>query len=227
MMRSLVERLPVMICPRWVKTRSQPIAVRDVLTYLLGCLKIPAGRSEVFDIGGPEVLSYREMMLRFAGIEGLNRYIIDVPVLTPRLSAYWVNLITPVPAGIAFPLIEGLKSEMVCEEDRIRRLIPFEPIGFDEAVRRALDRTRRHEVQTRWTNASVRRPMRVEFDPAAFRFQDEQVVEANAPAGALFDRVRRVGGDVGWYYADPLWRFRRWLDRLIGGVGLRRVAAIR
>ena len=137
----------------------------------------PAG-SEVFDIGGPEVMTYREMMLRFAGIEGLKRYIIDVPVLTPRLSAYWVNLMTPVPAGIAFPLIEGLKSEMICEDDRIRRLIPLEPIGFDEAVRRALDRTRQHDVQTRWTNASGRRrPVRVEFNPDDFPIQDEQVVE--------------------------------------------------
>ena len=127
-----------MICPKWVKTRSQPIAVRDVLAYLVGCLDIPieAG-GEVYDIGGPEILTYREMMLRFAANLGLKRYIIDVPVLTPRLSAYWVNLMTPVPAGIAFPLIEGLKSETICEDDRIRRLIPFEPIGFDEAVRRA------------------------------------------------------------------------------------------
>ncbi|MGP0063505.1 MAG: SDR family oxidoreductase [Isosphaeraceae bacterium] len=223
MMRALVERLPVMICPRWVKTRSQPIAVRDVLTYLLGCLEIPIDRSEVFDIGGPEVLTYREMMLRFASIEGLKRYIIDVPVLTPRLSAYWVNMMTPVPAGIAFPLIEGLKSEMICEEDRIRRLIPAEMIGFDEAVRRALVRTRQNEVQTRWTNASVRRRiLPVEFNPDDFPIHDEQVVEVNAPAEALFDRVRRVGGDVGWFYADPLWKIRGWLDRLIGGVGLRR-----
>ena len=223
MMRALVERLPVMICPRWVKTRSQPIAVRDVLTYLIGCLAIPGGRNESFDIGGPEVLTYREMMLRFAGIEGLKRRIIDVPVLTPRLSAYWVNLMTPVPAGIAFPLIEGLKSETICEDDRIRRLIPFETMGFDEAVRRALDRTRQHDVQTRWTNASLqRRPMPAEFNPGDFPIQDEQVVEVNAPAEVLFDRVRRVGGDVGWYYADPLWQIRGWLDRLIGGVGLRR-----
>ncbi len=223
MMRALVERLPVMICPRWVKTRSQPIAVRDVLTYLLGCLDLPAGRSEVYDIGGPEVLTYREMMLRFAAIEGLKRYVIDVPVLTPRLSAYWVNMMTPVPAGIAFPLIEGLKSEMICEEDRIRQLIPFEATGFDEAVRRALDLTRQHEVQTRWTNASVRRrAVPVEFNPDEFPIQDEQVVEVNAPAEVLFDQIRRVGGDVGWYYADSLWKIRGWLDRAIGGVGLRR-----
>ena len=122
MMRALVERLPVMICPRWVKTRSQPIAIRDVLSYLIGCLTLPDARGEIFDIGGPDILTYREMMLRFAKILGLKRWIFDVPVLTPRLSAYWVNIMTPVPAGIAFPLIEGLKSEMVCEDVRIRNL---------------------------------------------------------------------------------------------------------
>ena len=119
-----------MICPRWVQTRSQPIAVRDVLSYLIGCLEVPAARGEIFDIGGSDVMTYREMMLRFAGILGLKRWIIDVPVLTPRLSAYWVNIMTPVPAGIAFPLIEGLKSEMVCEDDRIRRVIPFRAAGI-------------------------------------------------------------------------------------------------
>jgi uncharacterized protein YbjT (DUF2867 family) len=224
MLRALVERLPVMICPKWVKTRSQPIAVRDVLAYLAGCLEIPVEPGgAVYDIGGPEVLTYREMMLRFAAILGLKRYIIDVPVLTPRLSAYWVNLMTPVPAGIAFPLIEGLKAETICEDDRIRRLIPFEPIGFDEAVRRALDRIRRNDVTTRWTNASTRRRRpEVEFDPDAFPIKDEQVMEADAPAAVLFDRVRRIGGDVGWYYAGALWRIRGGMDRLIGGVGLRR-----
>jgi uncharacterized protein YbjT (DUF2867 family) len=222
MMRALVERLPVMICPRWVMTRSQPIAVRDVLSYLLGCLEVPATRGEVFDIGGPHVLTYREMMLQFASILKLKRWIIDVPVLTPRLSAYWVNIMTPVPAGIAFPLIEGMKSEMVCEDDRIRRLIPFELAGFDEAVRLALDHVRRNEVTTRWTNASGRRSTGVAFDPADFPIQDEQRVTVNASPAALFDRIRRVGGNVGWYYANPLWKIRGGLDRFIGGVGLRR-----
>ncbi len=223
MMRSLVSRLPVMICPRWVRTRSQPIAVRDVLSYLIGCLDIPVGPGgESFDIGGSDILTYREMMLRFAAILGLKRWIIDVPVLTPRLSAYWVNLMTPVPAGLAFPLIEGLKSEMVCEDDRIRRLIPIEPMGFDEAVRRALDRIQRNEVLSRWTNASLRRRPAPEFDPSSFPIREEQVVRSGASAEVLFDRVRRIGGEVGWYYADALWEIRGGMDRLIGGVGLRR-----
>ncbi len=221
MMRALVEKLPIMICPRWVMTRSQPIAVRDMLAYLTACLELePRGR--ILDVGGPDVLTYREMMLRFARILGLRRLIIDAPVLTPRLSAYWVNMMTPVPAGIAFPLIEGLKSEMVCENDEVRRLIPLEPLGFDEAVRQALEETKQHEVATRWTNASVDGRRAESFDPALFPIQDVQTAVASVSAGVLFDRVRRIGGDVGWYYADWLWRIRGWLDRAIGGVGLRR-----
>ena len=220
---ALVQRLPVMICPRWVKTRSQPIAVRDILSYLVGCLKVPETQGQIFDVGGPDVLTYREMMLRFAAILGLKRWIIDVPVLTPRLSAYWVNIMTPVPAGIAFPLIEGLKAEMVCEDDRIRGLIPLELVGFDKAVELALDRVRRNEVATRWTNAAGRRRSTpLAFDAASFPIKDQQRVTVNAPASALFDRISCVGGSVGWYYADALWEIRGGLDRMIGGAGLRR-----
>jgi hypothetical protein len=223
MLRALVEKLPVMICPRWVKTRSQPIGVRDVLSYLLGCLEVPATRGQVLDIGGPDILTYREMMLRFAAILGLKRWIIDVPVLTPRLSAYWVNIMTPVPAGIAFPLIEGLKAETICQDDRIRHLIPFEPAGFDLAVRRALDHVDRNEVITRWTNASGRRrPLRLAFDASEFPIKDQQRRTVNAAPAVLFERICRVGGDVGWYYANPLWKIRGGLDRMMGGVGLRR-----
>ena len=142
MMRSLVHRLPIMICPRWVETRSQPIAIRDVLDYLAGCLDHPETAGQTYDIGGPEVLTYRQMMERFANVLGLTRRIIVVPVLTPRLSAYWANLVTPIPASVAFPLIEGLKSETTCEDHRIRSVIPLDLIGFDEAVRLAWPRSR-------------------------------------------------------------------------------------
>ena len=161
MLRSLVMRLPVMVCPRWVSNRTQPIAIRSVLAYLVGCLETPATAGQVFDIGGPDVLTYKEMMERFAAILGRRRWIFVVPVLTPRLSAYWANLVTPVPASIAFPLIEGLRSETICEDDRIKSLVPVEPIGFDEGVRLALEKIRQHEVATRWTNASV--PRREQF----------------------------------------------------------------
>jgi uncharacterized protein YbjT (DUF2867 family) len=224
MLRSLVSRLPVMVCPRWVANRTQPIAIRSVLAYLIGCMENPATAGQVFDIGGPEVLTYKEMMERFARILGRRRWMIVVPVLTPRLSAYWVNLVTPVPASIAFPLIEGLKSETVCEDDRIKGLVAVEPIGFDHAVQLAMEKHRQHEVETRWTNASMptREGRRIRFDPTDFPIRDEQRVECGAPTEALFDRVRRVGGDVGWYYADALWAVRGWMDRVIGGVGLRR-----
>lgn len=224
MLRSLVQRLPVMVCPRWVSNRTQPISIRSVLAYLVGCLENPATAGQVFDIGGPDVLTYKQMMERFAAILGRRRWIFVVPVLTPRLSAYWANLVTPVPAAIAFPLIEGLKSETICEDDRIKSLVPVEPIGFDAAVRFALEKIRQHEVATRWTNARLpgRAQARVAFDPRDFPIHDEQRVPCNCPAAALFDQVQRVGGDRGWYYADALWKVRGWIDRVIGGVGLRR-----
>jgi uncharacterized protein YbjT (DUF2867 family) len=226
MMRALVARLPVMICPRWVQTRSQPIAIRDVLAYLIGCLESPATAGRTFDIGGPEVLTYEQMMHRFARVLGLRRRIFVVPVLTPRLSAYWANLVTPIPASVAFPLIEGLRAETICEDDRIRALVPLDLIGFDEAVRLALAKIERRDVETRWTNADLpgrgSAAGRTDIAPDEFPIRDEQRVACDAPAEALFDRVRRVGGDVGWYYADGLWRIRGLMDRLIGGVGLRR-----
>ncbi len=138
MIRSLVERLPVMITPRWVSTRCQPIAVEDVIRYLLGCLREERTGGDTFDIGGPEILTYREMMERFARIVGRHALIIPVPFLTPKLSSYWVGLVTPVKPSISMPLIEGLGNEVICRDARIRELIPFPLTPYDEAVRRAL-----------------------------------------------------------------------------------------
>lgn len=234
MLRALVKKLPIMICPRWVETKTQPIAVRDILAYLIGALESPAVVGGTFDVGGPEVLTFREMIVRFAAVIGLKRRIISIPVLTPRLSAYWVNLMTPVPAGLAFALIESLKTETVCGEHDIRTLIPITPTGFDDAVRWAIDKVNQHAVETRWTNASVPRgspwrgPSAVvgshDRGPtlAEFPLNDSQTVEVDAPSNVLFDRVRRIGGSVGWYYADFLWKIRGAMDRAIGGVGLRR-----
>jgi len=224
MLRALVSRLPVMVCPRWVANRPQPIAIRSVLAYLTGCLEVPATAGQVFDIGGPDVLTYKKMMERFAAITGRRRLILVVPVLTPRLSAYWANLVTPVPASVAFPIIEGLRSETICEDNRIKAMVPVEPVSFEEAVQSALEEVRLHEVETRWTNASLPRRDRGRrsFAPADFPIHDEQKVECGASADALYDRVRCIGGDVGWYHADLLWRARGGMDRAIGGVGLRR-----
>jgi uncharacterized protein YbjT (DUF2867 family) len=141
MTRYLVERLPVMMCPRWVNTLSQPIDVDNVISYLVGCLHDPATAGLTFDIGGPDIISYREMMLLYARVRGLHRLIFTVPVLTPRLSAYWINLMTPVPAGIVFPLVEGLKNEVTCRENRIRDFIPVELITMQDAICKALAET--------------------------------------------------------------------------------------
>jgi hypothetical protein len=215
-----------MICPRWVVTRTQPIAVRDVLGYLVGCLQAPETAGGRFDIGGPDILTYREMMERFARIVGLKRRLIVVPVLTPRLSAYWINLVTPVPGSIAFPLVEGLKAETVCEEHRIRELVPLPLADFETAVRRALDRIGQRDVETRWTNASLPdhppTPLQQEFSRGEFPLQDRRRVAVDAPADALFQQVQQIGGDAGWYYGSWLWRIRGAMDRALGGVGLRR-----
>jgi uncharacterized protein YbjT (DUF2867 family) len=138
MVRSLVNRLPVMITPRWVATRCQPIAVEDVIAYLAGCLADERTTGRTFDIGGADVLTYKEMMERFGRIEGRNLLILPVPVLTPKLSSYWVGLITPVPPSVSMPLIEGLKNEVVCRENSIREIIPIKLTSYDEAVRKAL-----------------------------------------------------------------------------------------
>ena len=138
MLRFLVERLPVMVCPRWIETRAQPIDIRDMVDYLIGCLEEPATADQSLDVGGPDILSYRDMMEIYARVRGIKRLIITVPVLTPRLSTYWVNMVTPVPSGIVNPLVEGLRNEVICRENRIRELIPIKLTSFEESICNAL-----------------------------------------------------------------------------------------
>ncbi|GHD64880.1 NAD(P)-dependent oxidoreductase [Streptomyces mirabilis] len=231
MLRYLAERLPVMVTPRWVRTRIQPIGVRDVLRTLVGSARMPAEVSRAFDIGGPEVLTYREMMQRYAAVAGLpRRLILPVPVLTPGLSSHWVDLVTPVPASIARPLTESLRHEVVCHEHDIVRYVPDppgRPIGFDEAVSLALQRVRDAQVTTRWSSASVpgapSDPLPTDPDWAGgslYTDQREQAVDA--PPGALWRVIEGIGGENGWYSFPPAWALRGRLDRLVGGVGLRR-----
>jgi uncharacterized protein YbjT (DUF2867 family) len=231
MLRYLTERLPVMVTPRWVRTRIQPIAVRDVLRVLVGSARMPDDVSRAFDIGGPDVLTYREMMTRYAAIAGLpRRVIVPVPVLTPRLSSLWVGLVTPVPASIARPLTESLRHEVVCREHDITRYVPDppgRPIGFDEAVRLALQRVRDAQVTTRWSSASVpgapSDPLPTDPDWAGGSlYTDHRERTVAAPPEALWRVIEGIGGDNGWYSFPLAWALRGWLDRLAGGVGLRR-----
>jgi uncharacterized protein YbjT (DUF2867 family) len=231
MLRYLTERLPLMITPSWVRTRIQPIAVRDVLRLLVGSAGMPAEVNRTFDIGGPDVLTYREMMIRYARVAGLpRRLILPVPVLTPRLSSLWVGLVTPVPAGIARPLTESLRHEVVCHEHDIERYVPAppgHPLGFDQAVRLALRRVREARVTTRWSSAAVpgapSDPLPTDPDWAGGSlYTDHREAAVAADVHDLWRVIESVGGDNGWYSFPLAWNVRGLLDRLVGGVGLRR-----
>ncbi|MDO0929137.1 SDR family oxidoreductase [Streptomyces sp. TG1A-8] len=231
MLRYLTERLPLMVTPSWVHTRIQPIAVRDVLRLLVGSARLPGDVNRTFDLGGPDVLTYRDMMIRYARVAGLpRRVILPVPVLTPGLSSHWVGLVTPVPAAIARPLAESLRHEVVCHEHDIARYLPDppgHPLGFDEAVRLALRRVRQAEVVTRWSSAAVPGAPSdpLPTDPAwagGSLYTDRREAAVDAPVGNLWRVIEGVGGENGWYSFPLAWNARGLLDRLAGGVGLRR-----
>jgi uncharacterized protein YbjT (DUF2867 family) len=231
MLRYLTERLPAMITPRWVRTRIQPIAVRDVMRYLVGCASLPPEVSRTFDIGGPDVLTYVDMMQRYAAAAGLRRrVIVPVPVLSPRLSSHWVNVVTPVPAAIAKPLVRSLQHEVVCREHDIARWVPDPPeglLGFDEAVRLALQRVREAAVETRWSQAAwpgaPSDPLPTDPDWAGGSlYSDDRSMPVDAPRDAVWRVVEGVGGENGWYSWPVAWAARGLLDRAVGGVGLRR-----
>lgn len=220
-LRYLVERLPVMVTPRWVTTESQPIAVRNVLEYLVDCLAVPATAGRTLDIGGPDVLSYRELMRIMAEERGLRRrVVIPVPVLTPKLSSLWIHLVTPVSHRIARPLAEGLRNRVVCRDDEAQRLMPQRLLTVREAIRAALDRVAHEDVPTSWSMAG---PLPGDPDWAGGTvFTDRRSLLVQAPPEAVWRAVLRIGGGHGWYAADWLWRLRGALDRLVGGPGLRR-----
>lgn len=231
MLRYLTERLPAMVTPKWVHNRIQPIAIRDVLRYLVGCADLPESVNRKFDIGGPDVLTYSQMMQRYALIAGLRRRVIlPVPVLSPNLSSHWVGVITPVPAGIARPLVESLRHEVVCTEHDIAEFVPDPPEGLlsvDSAIELALSRVRDAQVATRWSSVSVpgapSEPLPT--DPAwagGSLYTDNREVSVAASPAATWSVVQGIGGRNGWYSLPLAWEVRGWMDRAVGGVGLRR-----
>lgn len=229
MLRYLAERLPVMTTPRWVRTRTQPIATRDVLRYLVAALDLPADLNRTFDIGGPEVLTYQDMLSRFTAVRGLPpRFVIPVPVLTPGLSSRWVSLVTPVPASIARPLVDSLKNEATCSEDEIHDYLPrWDLIGFEEAVTRALSRIKEANVSTRWSDSSLPNSAAVpwpgdpEWSGGSLR-TDTRDLLIDATPRQVWEVIESIGGENGWYSWNLGWRARGWLDTAVGGVGLRR-----
>jgi uncharacterized protein YbjT (DUF2867 family) len=218
-LRYLVERLPMMVTPRWVRTRCQPIGVGSVLHYLVACLQVPATSGQTLDIGGSEVMTYAEIIQCTAAALGLRRrWIVPVPVLTPRLSSLWIHLVTPIHANIARPLAEGLRNEVVCRDDRVRTLLPHET----QSIRQCIEAATAGDAaaETRWSDAGV-----VPGDPdwaGGKVFVDSREIMITAAPAAVFQAVCRLGGGHGWYAADWLWRLRGMLDRLVGGPGLRR-----
>ncbi|MFH1060949.1 MAG: SDR family oxidoreductase [Pseudomonadota bacterium] len=227
-MRYLVERLPLMITPRWVRSRVQPIAITNVLGYLAGCLEGEAVLGRAFDIGGPDVLTYRELFDIYAQEAGLRRRVIlPAPFFSPKLSSYWIHLVTPVPAAIARPLAEGLRNSVVCRDNDIREIIPQKLLTCRQAIGRALNRVAQQRVETCWMDAGQLTPPEwLACEDAAFAGGDvltcayRVVVEAEPVA--VWPALAGIGGRRGWYAGQWLWAARGWLDRLLGGVGLGR-----
>ncbi len=227
-LRYLTDRLPIMITPRWVTTPSQPIAIRDVLYYLVGCLEHDELAGEVLDIGGPDVVTYRQLMNMYAEEAGLpRRLIIPVPVFTPKLSSYWIHLVTPVPAFIARPLADGLRNPALCKDNRILSILPHELIPCREAIRLALQHLKNHQIESHWTDAGLA-PVAEWIQPhdatwaGGTIYEDRRTLLVDATPAQLWQTISSIGGQTGWYYANWLWRLRGIMDRLIGGVGLRR-----
>ena len=227
-LRYLVDRLPVMLTPKWVRSRCQPIAISNVLGYLTGCLEHPETRGETFDIGSRDILTYEELFQIYAQEAGLRkRIIIPVPVLSPGLSSHWINLVTPLPASIAKPLAEGLKNEVVCADMRIANIIPQNLLSCREAIALALQRVRQQSVATCWSDAgAVKNPEWMACGDKDYAggtvFSSNYTTVLQTHPAAVWETIRTIGGDRGWYYGDMLWKIRGWADKLMGGVGLRR-----
>ncbi len=218
-MRDLVYHLPLMVTPRWVRSKSSPIALANLLEYLVRLATLPQAEGRIFDAGGPDYMSYAEMMRAFGEVIGKRPRLVPVPVLTPQLSSYWLALVTTVPASIARALIGGLKHDIPADDGPLRELVPQQLLPFREAVAAALAAERTHTVAARWTEGALMfRGGRHDYAFYAKRAAGSAV--ARATPAAIWDVVTRLGGEVGYFYAAPLWKVRAWIDWLAGGPGL-------
>ncbi len=224
MIRSLVERLPVMVTPRWVSVTAQPIAIMDLLDYLESAIDVAGEGNQVIPIGGADRVSYREIMQEYARRRGLRRTMIPVPVLTPRLSSLWLGLVTPLYARIGRKLVDSLRYPTVVEDDTALRLFPIRPLGVREAIASALRNEDREVAETRWSDAFSSSGLRGDRGGVRFgsRMVDSRAIRVGVNCHRAFAPIRRIGGDTGYYYADWLWRVRGFLDLLVGGIGVRR-----
>jgi len=224
--RDLVEKLPVMITPRWLDTKAQPIAIRNVIEYLVGVLMNDQTFNRSFDIGGPDVLTYKQMLLKFAAVRGLKRKIWVVPVMTPKLSSYWLYFVTSTSYALATNLVNSMKVEVICRENMLQDLLGISLITYESAIKSAFDKIEQNQVVSSWkdalTSETLDRGISHYIEVPSFGcFKDVRIRKMQNPKGAL-DKVWAIGGNTGWYYANWLWVLRGFIDKLFGGVGLRR-----
>lgn len=224
--RDIVEKLPIMITPKWLNTKSQPIAIRDVLSYLIGVIHQKECYNKSFDVCGPEILTYKEMLMQFAEVRGLKRYILTLPVLTPRLSSYWLYFVTSTSFNLAKALVDSMKVEVIGRNNEISNIIPIQPLRYKEAVTKAFQKIQQNAVVSSWKDAV-----------SSGVFKDQLAKHIEIPSYGCFkdvrsrkiqnedftiDKIWRIGGANGWYSFNKLWKLRGYLDKLFGGVGLRR-----
>jgi uncharacterized protein YbjT (DUF2867 family) len=224
LIRALVERLPAMICPRWVQVKAQPIAIEDLIAYLIGSLELPDEGSRIFEIGGADQVSYAEIMREYARQRGLRRVFIPVPVLTPKLSSLWLGLTTPVYARVGRKLIESVRNPTVVTDDAALSAFDVRPMNLTDAIARAMRNEDRSFAQSRWSDAisSAGHPKSWGGVKFGTRLVDSRTVRTSVDPRTAFTPIRRLGGGRGWYYANWLWRLRGFIDLLVGGVGMRR-----
>ena len=225
--RDLVEKLPAMITPRWLKTRTQPIAIRDVLQYLRGVAGRRDTYNQVFDIGGPDVMTYKEMLLQYAEVRDLKRVIWVVPVMTPRLSSYWLYFVTSTSYKLAVNLVDSMKVDVVCREESLKEKLEIDPTPYKEAIRRAFERIEQNAVISSWKDAFISSSYSKAINdfiqvPQNGVLTDRREVDIKMSEDKVLDNIWSLGGKNGWFYADKLWALRGFLDKMAGGVGLRR-----
>jgi len=224
--RDLVEKLPVMIAPRWLNTASQPIAIRNVIEFLYGVLLRESTYNEHYDIGGPEVLTYKQMLLRFAKVRKLSRHIFTVPVMTPKLSSYWLYFVTSTSYALAQNLVDSMKVEVICTPNDLAAQLGIELIGYDKAISMAFDKLEQNQVLSSWKDALTSRTLSKGITahlevPVNGCFKDVRTLGIKHPQNVL-KKIWAIGGRNGWYYADGLWALRGLMDKMVGGVGIRR-----
>jgi uncharacterized protein YbjT (DUF2867 family) len=224
MIRALVERLPIMICPRWVQVKAQPIAIEDLLAYLLAALELPAAASQVYEIGGPDQVSYGQIMQEYARQRGLSRWMIPVPLLTPYLSSLWLGLVTPLYARVGRKLVESLRNPTLVSNNLAKTTFSVRPRSFREAIARALVNEDREFAETCWSDALSSAGNQKTWGGERYgsRLVDSRTITVTTSPAQAFAPIRKIGGRTGWYYGNWLWSLRGFMDLLIGGVGVRR-----